>query len=152
MTQTTVQLDILSDPICPWCYIGKAHLDKAVPLESGTWADVTKVAVEDGALIVESDGNAVALAEPGQFEGYRDNSDGQPEILFKKNGLLIKLVIDPVRIIWPALSRSPRSRTISVSQFSDELIVWISAGPAHSSSNRSSAKIDSTDESRDCSP
>ncbi|TMV13040.1 DsbA family oxidoreductase [Arenibacterium halophilum] len=30
MTQTTVQLDILSDPICPWCYIGKAHLDKAL--------------------------------------------------------------------------------------------------------------------------
>ena len=73
----------------------KAHLDKAVPLGSGTWADVTKVAVEDGALIVESAGNAVALAEPGQFEGYRDNPDGQPEILFKKNGLLIKLVIDP---------------------------------------------------------
>ncbi len=33
MTQT-VKLDILSDPICPWCYIGKANLDnalKAVP-------------------------------------------------------------------------------------------------------------------------
>lgn len=26
----TVKLDILSDPICPWCYIGKAHLDKAL--------------------------------------------------------------------------------------------------------------------------
>ena len=25
-----VQLDIISDPICPWCYIGKAHLDRAV--------------------------------------------------------------------------------------------------------------------------
>ena len=24
------QLDIFSDPICPWCYIGKAHLDKAL--------------------------------------------------------------------------------------------------------------------------
>ncbi|UWQ30649.1 MULTISPECIES: DsbA family oxidoreductase [unclassified Leisingera] len=31
MTQmTTVKLDILSDPICPWCYIGKTHLDKAL--------------------------------------------------------------------------------------------------------------------------
>lgn len=27
---TTVKLDILSDPICPWCYIGKTHLDKAL--------------------------------------------------------------------------------------------------------------------------
>lgn len=26
----TVKLDILSDPICPWCYIGKAHLDRAL--------------------------------------------------------------------------------------------------------------------------
>ena len=24
------KLDILSDPICPWCYIGKAHLDNAL--------------------------------------------------------------------------------------------------------------------------
>ncbi|MDA7963826.1 DsbA family oxidoreductase [Ruegeria sp.] len=29
MTQT-VKLDIVSDPICPWCYIGKTHLDKAL--------------------------------------------------------------------------------------------------------------------------
>ncbi|WP_170366078.1 DsbA family oxidoreductase [Ruegeria arenilitoris] len=29
MTQT-VKLDILSDPICPWCYIGKTNLDKAL--------------------------------------------------------------------------------------------------------------------------
>lgn len=26
----TVRLDILSDPICPWCYIGKTHLDRAL--------------------------------------------------------------------------------------------------------------------------
>ena len=26
----TIKLDIMSDPICPWCYIGKAHLDKAM--------------------------------------------------------------------------------------------------------------------------
>lgn len=24
------KLDILSDPICPWCYIGKAHLERAM--------------------------------------------------------------------------------------------------------------------------
>ncbi|OIQ45029.1 MAG: polyketide biosynthesis protein [Roseobacter sp. MedPE-SW] len=26
----SVKLDIISDPICPWCYIGKTHLDKAL--------------------------------------------------------------------------------------------------------------------------
>lgn len=30
-----IQLDIISDPICPWCYIGKAHLDRAVA-QTGT--------------------------------------------------------------------------------------------------------------------
>ena len=33
MTEATngpVKLDIMSDPICPWCYIGKAHLDRAL--------------------------------------------------------------------------------------------------------------------------
>lgn len=25
-----IKLDIFSDPICPWCYIGKAHLDRAL--------------------------------------------------------------------------------------------------------------------------
>lgn len=30
MTEETITLDILSDPICPWCYIGKTHLDAAL--------------------------------------------------------------------------------------------------------------------------
>lgn len=30
MTDQTITLDILSDPICPWCYIGKAQLDAAL--------------------------------------------------------------------------------------------------------------------------
>lgn len=30
MADQTVRLDILSDPICPWCFIGKTHLDRAL--------------------------------------------------------------------------------------------------------------------------
>lgn len=30
MENARVALDILSDPICPWCYIGKAKLDRAL--------------------------------------------------------------------------------------------------------------------------
>jgi predicted DsbA family dithiol-disulfide isomerase len=29
----SVKLDIMSDPICPWCYIGKAWLDRALEAE-----------------------------------------------------------------------------------------------------------------------
>lgn len=35
MSETVVSLDILSDPICPWCYIGKAQLDSALAAEPG---------------------------------------------------------------------------------------------------------------------
>lgn len=31
----TVKLDILSDPICPWCYIGKRNLDAALAERPG---------------------------------------------------------------------------------------------------------------------
>lgn len=30
MASQSVKLDIMSDPICPWCFIGKTHLDKAL--------------------------------------------------------------------------------------------------------------------------
>jgi len=30
-----IKLDIMSDPICPWCYIGKTHLDKALKAHGG---------------------------------------------------------------------------------------------------------------------
>jgi predicted DsbA family dithiol-disulfide isomerase len=30
MTQTIIRLDIFSDPVCPWCYVGKANLDRAL--------------------------------------------------------------------------------------------------------------------------
>ncbi len=30
MTQPVIRLDIFSDPVCPWCFIGKANLDRAL--------------------------------------------------------------------------------------------------------------------------
>jgi predicted DsbA family dithiol-disulfide isomerase len=30
MILPTVRLDIFSDPVCPWCYVGKANLDRAL--------------------------------------------------------------------------------------------------------------------------
>ena len=32
---TTIRLDIFSDPVCPWCYIGKANLDRALAESPG---------------------------------------------------------------------------------------------------------------------
>ncbi|WP_333817469.1 DsbA family oxidoreductase [Tabrizicola sp.] len=30
MTRSAIRLDIFSDPVCPWCYVGKANLDRAL--------------------------------------------------------------------------------------------------------------------------
>ncbi len=30
MTPALVRMDIFSDPVCPWCYVGKANLDRAL--------------------------------------------------------------------------------------------------------------------------
>ncbi|WP_375280588.1 malate synthase G [Pseudooctadecabacter sp.] len=65
----------------------KGHLDKAVPLASGSWADVTKVSVEGGVM-------QPALAEPAQFVGHTGSGDTL-KVLLKKNGLHIEVVIDP---------------------------------------------------------
>ncbi|TRD21791.1 DsbA family oxidoreductase [Palleronia caenipelagi] len=35
-----MKLDILSDPICPWCYIGKTHLDRALAERDGNPFDI----------------------------------------------------------------------------------------------------------------
>jgi predicted DsbA family dithiol-disulfide isomerase len=29
-TRPAIRLDIFSDPVCPWCYVGKANLDRAL--------------------------------------------------------------------------------------------------------------------------
>lgn len=35
MTRTPIRLDIFSDPVCPWCYVGKANLDRALAEHPG---------------------------------------------------------------------------------------------------------------------
>jgi malate synthase len=56
---------------------GRAFLDQAVPLASGSWSDVTDVA-------------AVELAQPLQYRGTTDKGR-----LYRSNGLGIEVVIDP---------------------------------------------------------
>ncbi len=59
----------------------KAFLDDAVPLAEGSWADLADLGA-----------NGPALADAAQFVGQRN--DGA-ELLFKNNGLHIRVVIDP---------------------------------------------------------
>ncbi|WP_299640124.1 malate synthase G [uncultured Ruegeria sp.] len=66
----------------------KAFLDDAVPLASGSWADVTELGVTDGAL-------TPALGDPAQFAGFGGAADKPDFVLLKNNGLHIQIMIDP---------------------------------------------------------
>ncbi|WP_109313085.1 malate synthase G [Ruegeria sp. AU67] len=65
----------------------KGFLDDAVPLAFGSWADVSDLSVQDGALMP-------TLANPKQFVGY-DGDPGKPDaVLLCNNGLHIQIRID----------------------------------------------------------
>ena len=65
---------------------GRAHLDKAVPLAAGSWADIDAENVK-----------APDLADPAQMAGTNDDS-----VFLRANGLLIRIVIDPTSTIGAA--------------------------------------------------
>ncbi|MFT4015100.1 MAG: malate synthase G [Paracoccus sp. (in: a-proteobacteria)] len=67
---------------------GRDFLDGAVPLASGSWAEVQALSVKDGALVP-------ALREAGKLAGHIGDAASPSDILLKNNGLLIRIVIDP---------------------------------------------------------
>jgi len=76
----------------------RRFLDQAVPLASGSHADVHGYAINNGALAATlQNGNVVGLKNPKQLCGYRDNSDAPAAILLVNNGLYIEIVIDRAR-------------------------------------------------------
>ena len=66
---------------------GRAHLDAAVPLAQGSWADIDALGVEGGRP-------TVALEDPAQFVGHRSLERGQG-LVFARHGLHIEVVVDP---------------------------------------------------------
>ncbi len=60
----------------------KAFLDQAIPLTDGSWADVADLAT-------------LRLANPLQQLGYIGAASSPDELLFKNNGLHVRVVIDP---------------------------------------------------------
>jgi malate synthase len=74
----------------------RGFLDKAVPLESGSWADITGLSVEDGRLQAATADGSVGLADPDKFIGYTGEL-GSPSwsVLLVNNGLHIEILVDP---------------------------------------------------------
>ncbi|WP_127903456.1 malate synthase G [Solirhodobacter olei] len=66
---------------------GRTFLDEAVPLASGSHADVTGYSVKDGALVP-------ALADPSMFVGYAGAAAAPSAVVLKQNHLHIIIDID----------------------------------------------------------
>jgi len=68
----------------------KALLDDIAPLATGTHAEASFYAVQDGALLV----GGQALQTPARFAGYRGTPEAPTAILIRHNGLHAEIVID----------------------------------------------------------
>ncbi|MDG4666892.1 malate synthase G [Mycobacterium sp. 236(2023)] len=66
----------------------RTFLDGAVPLADGSWADISELKVEDGAVVP-------ALADPSQFVGYLGEADAPTSVVLVNNGLHIEILVDP---------------------------------------------------------
>ena len=83
---------VRGDRVVAW---GRAFLDQAAPLASGSHADATAYRVVDGRLEAAlSDGSTSGLAEPGLLRGYRGESGAPSSILLRHHGLHIDMQID----------------------------------------------------------
>ena len=78
----------------------QAFLDQAVGLAQGSYADVTRFALETSAgkqrlVTTLANGHSVGLADPAKFVGYKETEGQLSCILLKNNGLHIEIQLDP---------------------------------------------------------
>lgn len=74
----------------------KAHLDDAVPFDGLSWADVTGFDYRDSIFVGVSKNKTAPLLDQSQFIGIKEDLS---ELLFKKNGLHLRVVINPTHLI-----------------------------------------------------
>ena len=74
---------------------GRALLDQAAPLTSGSHADAKAYAIKDGALgVTLKDGQTTALLDPKTFAGHTGDAASPETVLLRQNGLYIEIVFD----------------------------------------------------------
>ena len=69
-------------------------LNKSVPLATGSWHDVTSLAITGGSLEIGMGSNSTTLAAADQFIGYTGAADAPNSVILMKNGLHLEIIID----------------------------------------------------------
>lgn len=69
-------------------------LDETAPLLSGSWSDITGLAVKDENLVISVDGGSTGLADRSQFAGFAGDPADPYKVLLVKNGLHLEINVD----------------------------------------------------------
>jgi len=71
---------------------GKAFLDQAIPLKSGSYVDAIAYKINDGQLVVTlSSGQQTGLVTTSQFKGYQKDEGKISSLLLSNNNLFIEI-------------------------------------------------------------
>ncbi len=73
----------------------KAHLDAVAPLQGASWADVTTLDIQRGAMVATTGAGATGLTDAGQFAGWARDRGCPLRVLLRRNGLLLEIIVDP---------------------------------------------------------
>ena len=74
----------------------KAHLDETVPFDGLSWSEITGFDFRDGVFVGVSKDKTAPLADQAQFIAIKEDLS---ELLFKKNGLHLRVLINPNHMI-----------------------------------------------------
>ena len=69
-------------------------LDNSVPLDKGSWTDITKILVEEEKLVFLTGSKKIYLKNNDQFIGFKGQKNNPISILVKNNNLHIDIIID----------------------------------------------------------
>ena len=72
----------------------RAFLDETFPLAAGSWADLSALAISDGALRLRRGDEDDALADAGAFAGHAGDAQTPEMVVLRNNGLHIIISID----------------------------------------------------------